>query len=304
MERSALRCGSPSNPAKVGAADRNDNAHMRTDLHSHSTASDGRLTPTQLVELARDRDVSTLALTDHDTLRGVAEAMAAGERLGVRIVRGIEISTLFDGSKEAHVLGYGVQPTDDATRATIDSLQPLRASRARAILDKLAGLGAPVDFAAVAALAGDGMIGRPHIARALVAAGHVPDFQTAFDRFLAEGQPAFVPNDALTPEQAIDLIHAAHGVAVLAHPCLFKGSLEALFTATIAAGLDGIEVFHPDNPPAERQALLARAARHDLLVTGGSDFHGLSSDGDAYLGCQSLPDDALAALDARIRARA
>jgi hypothetical protein len=276
---------------------------MRTDLHSHSTASDGRLSPTQLVELARDRDVSTLALTDHDTLRGLDEAAAAGARLGMRVIRGIEISTLFEGSKEAHVLGYGMRPTDDATRGTIDSLQPLRASRARAILARLADLGAPIDFDAVAALAGDGMIGRPHIARALVAAGRVPDFQTAFDRFLAEGQPAFVPNDALTPAQAVELIHAAHGVAVLAHPSLFKGNLEALFTSLLAAGLDGVEVFHPDNPPADRTALLARAERHGLLVTGGSDFHGLSSDGDAYLGCQSLPDGALDALDARIAAR-
>lgn len=277
---------------------------MRIELHCHSTASDGRLTPTQLIELARDRDVTTLALTDHDTLRGVAEAASAGVQCGVRVIPGIEISSLFEASREAHVLGYGMRPSDEATRATIDSLQPLRVSRARAILTKLDALGAPVSFEAVAALAGDGMIGRPHIARALVAAGHVPDFQTAFDRFLAEGEPAFVPNDALTPAQAVELIHAAHGVAVLAHPCIFMGRFEALFTSMLEAGLDGIEVFHPENPPDARPALLERARRHGLLVTGGSDFHGLSSDGDAYLGCASLPIDAFAALDAKIVAQA
>lgn len=277
---------------------------MRIDLHSHSTASDGRLSPTQLVELARDRDIATLAITDHDTLRGVAEAQAAGARLGVRVIAGIEISTLFNGSKEAHVLGYGMRPTDDATRATIASLQPRRASRARAILERLAALSVPVPFDAVAALAGDGMIGRPHIARAMIAAGHVPDLQSAFDRFLAEGQPAFVPNDALTPAEAVELIHAAHGVAVLAHPCLFQGDLEALFTSMLAAGLDGIEIYHPDNPPAARPALLARAQRHGLLVTGGSDFHGLSTDGDASLGSIALPAGLLDALDARINAQA
>jgi predicted metal-dependent phosphoesterase TrpH len=273
---------------------------MRIDLHSHSTASDGRLSPTQLVELARDRDVSTLALTDHDTLRGIAEAQAAGAQMGVRVIAGIEVSTLFNGSKEAHILGYGMRPTDEATRDTIASLQPLRASRARAILDRLALLGVPVSFDAVAALAGDGMIGRPHIARAMVAAGLVPNFQTAFDRFLAEGQPAFVPNDALTPAQAVELIHAAHGVAVLAHPCLFQGDLEALFTALIAAGLDGIEVYHPENPAAERPALLERARHNDLLITGGSDFHGLSADGDASLGSMTLPAGVVESLDAKI----
>jgi len=277
---------------------------MRIDLHSHSTASDGRLSPTQLVKLARDRDIATLAITDHDTLRGVAEAQSAGARIGVRVIAGIEISTLFNGSKEAHVLGYGMRPTDDATRATIASLQPRRASRARAILERLAALGVPVPFDAVAALAGDGMIGRPHIARAMIAAGHVPDLQSAFDRFLAEGQPAFVPNDALTPAEAVELIHAAHGVAVLAHPCLFQGDLEALFTSMLAAGLDGIEIYHPDNPPAARPALLARAQRHGLLVTGGSDFHGLSTDGDASLGSIALPAGLLDALDARINAQA
>lgn len=276
---------------------------MRIDLHSHSTASDGRLSPTQLVELARDRDIATLAITDHDTLRGVAEAQSAGARIGVRVIAGIEISTLFNGSKEAHVLGYGMRPTDDATRATIASLQPRRASRARAILERLAALGVPVPFDAVAALAGDGMIGRPHIARAMIAAGHVPDLQSAFDRFLAEGQPAFVPNDALTPAEAVELIHAAHGVAVLAHPCLFQGDLEVLFASMLAAGLDGIEVYHPDNPPAARSALLERARRHGLLVTGGSDFHGLSTDGDASLGSIALPAGLLEALDAKINSQ-
>ena len=273
---------------------------MRIDLHSHSTASDGRLSPTQLVELARDREVETLALTDHDTLRGTAEAIAAGARMGVRVIAGIEVSTLFNGSKEAHILGYGMRPTSDATRATIDSLQPLRASRARAILARLAQLGMPVEFETVAQLAGDGMIGRPHIARALIAAGYVPDFQTAFDRYIAEGQPAFVPNDALTPAQAVDLIHAAHGVAVLAHPCEFKGDLDALLAELIGAGLDGIEVYHPGNPPASRPALLERAAHASLIVTGGSDFHGLGVDGDASLGSISLPDGILEALDAKM----
>lgn len=274
-------------------------APMRFELHCHTTASDGRLTPTQLLELARDRDIRALAITDHDTISGHAEACAAGQRLGVRVIPGIEISALFE-NKEVHVLGYGVRPTDSRTLAVIESLQQVRVSRAKAILARLGALGVPVAFERVAQMAGDGMIGRPHIARALIEAGHVPAFQDAFDSYLAEGAPAFVANDALTPAEAVALIHAAHGCAVMAHPALFRGDLDALFEHMLAAGLDGVEVYHPDNPLDARPGYLARVEQHKLLATGGSDFHAFGGGNEATLGSISLPADTLQKLDARM----
>jgi predicted metal-dependent phosphoesterase TrpH len=274
-------------------------APMRIELHCHTTASDGRLTPTQLLELARDRDIRALAITDHDTVSGHDEACAAGERFGVRVIPGIEISSLFE-NKEVHVLGYGVRPTDARTLGVIESLQQVRVSRAKAILARLDALGVPVAFERVARMAGDGMIGRPHIARALLEAGHVPAFQDAFDSYLAEGAPAFVANDALSPAEAVALIHAAHGCAVMAHPALFRGDLDALFEHMLAAGVDGVVVYHLDNPFGARPGYLARVERHKLLATGGSDFHAFGGDNEAILGSISLPADTLQKLDARM----
>ncbi len=273
---------------------------MRTDLHTHSTASDGRLTPTQLIELAHARDVRVLALTDHDTLDGVAEAQAAGARVGMRVIAGVEISTLSPEGKEVHILGYGLAPRDDSTRDAIGGLREVRVTRARKILNALNRVGAPVSFERVRALAGDGMIGRPHIARALVEAGHVASVQDAFDRYLAEGAPAYAPNDALTPAEAVKLIHKAHGCAVLAHPSLYRGNLDTLFDHVLEAGLDGIEVLHPDNPDDARARYEALAYRHGLIVTGGSDYHSDNGHHEVSLGVLSLSADRIATLDARI----
>ncbi len=272
---------------------------MRLELHCHSTASDGRLTPTQLLDLAASRNVSTLALTDHDTIAGHAEAMAAGVERNIRVIGGIEISTLFEG-KEAHILGYGVRPSDDGTRATLDSLRGIRESRARAMLSKLSEQGIHVSYERVCALAGDGMLGRPHIARAMLEAGVVASIQDAFDRYLAEGKSAFVANDALSPAEAAALIHRAHGCVVLAHPGLFHGKFDALFQHLLEADLDGIEIYYPEHNASQMDALAALARSHGLIATGGSDFHAENGHHAAALGDMQLPDGCLAALDARI----
>lgn len=273
---------------------------MRTELHCHSTASDGRLTPTDLLKLAHQRDIGVLALTDHDTIAGHEEAAKTAESLGIRFIPGIEISALSDEGKEVHILGYGVRPSDDATRNTLLSLRDVRVSRAKSILSKLAALGIQVPFERVQALAGDGMIGRPHIARALLELGAVKTIQEAFDRYLAEGEIAFVPHDGLTPEQAVALIHTAHGAAVVAHPMLYRGKLDILLTSLFAAGVDGLEAIYPLHTPEQTQDLQRIATNQQLLVTGGSDFHGIVGDAEVSLGSVALPDEAISTLDARI----
>lgn len=272
---------------------------MRTDLHTHTTASDGTLTPAELVQLARDRDVRVLAVTDHDTIAAHGEAIRAGETCGVRIIRGIEVSALHKQG-EVHVLGYGVAPSDDHTHQTIHNLRDVRVSRAKAILSKLDALGKPISFERVQQIAGDGMIGRPHIARAMIEAGHVQTFEQAFDEYLGEGKPAFAPNDSLTPSQAIDLIHRAHGCAVLAHPALFKGDFNVLFNDMLDAGLDGIEAFYPLHDMKQTDRYVEIANQFDLIVTGGSDFHGFNADAEVSLGSVSLPEKTIDTLDARI----
>jgi predicted metal-dependent phosphoesterase TrpH len=274
-----------------------------TELHCHTTASDGTLSPTEVVHLAFLRSVSLLAITDHDTIAAHEEAMAAGAARNLRIIPGIEVSAL-SPQGEVHVLGYNVRPTDEATINTLNSLRGVREARARGMLDKLAALGITVPFERVQTLAGDAMIGRPHLARVLVEMRVVPNMQAAFDLYLAEGKPAFVPHEGLTPAQAVDLIHAAHGVAVLAHPALYRGDLDVLIADLLAAGLDGIEVFYPLHTPAQIEQYKAIAAKHDLVMTGGSDFHAVIGDLPATLGTMHVPDECLRDLDARMQARA
>lgn len=275
---------------------------MRTDLHCHSNASDGALSPRDLVHLARKRAIDVMALTDHDTIAGHIEALAAGIEIGVRVIPGIEISAL-GKQGETHVLGYGVVPTDEVTRETLLGLRATRVSRARRILANLLRLGISIDFEKVKTIAGDGMIGRPHIARALVDKGAVSTTQEAFDVYLGEGKPAYAPNDALDPLQAIDLIHRAGGVAVLAHPAFTHGDIEALLGSMIGHGLDGIEVYYPKHTPDQVKRYAEIAREHGLLATGGSDFHGLTQDEHFSFGEIGLPAGTVEALDARIAAR-
>jgi predicted metal-dependent phosphoesterase TrpH len=269
--------------------------HSRTELHCHTTASDGACTPAELIRLAKLRDVRLLAVTDHDTIDGHAEALAAGAQHGVRVIPGIEISSL-SAQAEVHILGYGVAPADDDTRRRIADLRASRESRARRILANLDRLGKPVSFERVKQLAGDAMIGRPHIAAAMVEAGHVANKQQAFDDYLAEGRPAFAPNDALTPPQAVDLIHQAQGLAVVAHPGLFKGDLAPVLDELIDHGLDGIEARYPLHTPRQIAEFARIAAERGLLATGGSDFHGPQGDAELTLGSVVLPPEDIAAL--------
>lgn len=268
------------------------------DLHMHSTASDGALSPTSVVEEAARVGLPVIALTDHDTLAGIEEARAAGAPLGVRVVAGVELSAV-EEEREVHLLGLHLERFDAIDRP-LASFRATRVDRARHIVEKLHALGVPVSLHAVLAEAGDGAVGRPHVARALVAGGFVRDLREAFDRWLGDGRPAYAPKERLTLEQGVALIHAAGGLAVLAHPGAeaTRPRLEALR----AVGLDGVEVLHPSHGAEETRRIGALAQELDLVPSGGSDWHGANS-GARTLGSMHVPGAWLAQQEARLRAR-
>jgi predicted metal-dependent phosphoesterase TrpH len=244
------------------------------ELHAHSTASDGTLDPAELVARAAAVGVTTLALTDHDTVDGCPAALVAGGRDGVRVVPGIELTVRVPRGT-FHLLGYFAQPDPPALMARMDDITRTREQRNAAIIARLAGLGAPVDPDLVRAAA-TGRVGRPHIAAALVAAGHCSDYLDAFDRYLGDGAAAFVPAGAIDPVEAVQRVKAA-GAASLAHPgtlLLPPQELDALIADLAAAGLDAVEAYRGDTPVDQQAAYAALAARHGVLATGGSDYHG------------------------------
>lgn len=259
---------------------------MSIDLHTHTTHSDGTTTPTENAALAARGGFDGLAITDHDTTTGWEEAAEACRRLGLRFVPGVELSTEAHGTS-VHLLGYWVDPEHPELVAECDRLFHERERRARAIVDKLVGLGAVIDMQQVRAHAGDAPIGRPHIAKAMVDAGVVPDVRTAFDHYIRDGGQAYVPKHALDPVAGARLIRRAGGVAVLAHPAL-TGERDlpvpekpaavthmlALLDELTAAELAGVEADHFGHDEDQRRLWREAAAERELLVTGSSDFHG------------------------------
>ncbi len=251
---------------------------MRIDLHTHSSVSDGTDAPAELVRKALGVGLDVVALTDHDTFDGLDEAAAEGERLGLRVVRGMELSCSRQGSS-VHVLAYGADPANPGLAAEMARVRDGRLGRLAGVLRKLAELGVPVSEAEVMAQVGNSpSVGRPHIADALIKAGHVRDRQEAFDRFLADGGPAHVHRYTIEVDRGIDLVHEAGGVAVIAHPwgrgrehLLPPSALEALARDH---GLDGLEVDHHDHDSDARRRLRSLADSLGLLATGSSDYHG------------------------------
>ncbi len=287
-------------------------ATVGIDLHAHTTASDGTATPRELVMLAKNLGLSAIGITDHDTLAGHAEAVRAGAAVGVEIVPGIELSVKDEAGEKSHLLGYYVAADSDLARE-LEHLQRERNARNAVILEKLAGLGAPISLARVLEIAAGGVVGRPHIAQALIEAGHATSTQNAFDKYLADGAVASAPKEVMTPARAIALIHQAGGVAVWAHPTrppskrageLDFAKLEAQLQAWIALGLDGLEIYYSQYTPAEASWAAEMAAKYGLLGTGGSDFHGTRKVG-VELGVthtgSAVPDAVLAALKLKRR---
>ena len=268
------------------------------DLHAHSTASDGTATPTGAVEAAHRAGVVALALTDHDTLAGVPEAQVAADRLGLRLVPGVELSVHQEGV-EVHLLGLHIRDVA-GLQAELEAIRDQRRLRAIAMVEKLAAAGAPIAIEAVLAEAAGGAIGRPHVARALVAAGHVKDQREAFDRFLAAGRPAYVDKARLEIADGIAMVHRAGGLAIIAHPGA-EGRRERI-EPLVPMGLDGLEVRHPSHSAEDVKRLDALAQHFGLVVSGGSDWHG-AMQGPRVLGAMRVPEAWLEAQDARLAAR-
>lgn len=250
----------------------------RLDLHLHTTHSDGSLPPAAVLALAHKAGVTALAITDHDITTGIPEAVQAGASLGIEVIPGVEISSRF-GESELHILGYFLDWQDPAFNARLAGLRASRHSRNPQIIERLRAMGHDITYDEVRELAGTESVGRPHIARVLMNKGYVKSAKEAFDRFLAQGKPAYVPRELPDPAGAMAWIRAAKGVPVLAHPLWAKQNGEGLFALCgrlKTEGLGGMEVHYSTHNPKQTAELLDIAKRLDLLVTGGSDFHGLT----------------------------
>ena len=246
------------------------------DLHIHTTASDGTLTPAEVVDLAKSLGLEAIAITDHDTAAGAGPGVAAGLAAGLEVIPGIEVSVDFRG-REIHILGYFIDPEDPALQPVLDWVVEDRDRRNEKIVGMLERDGYGVSLAALKRENPGAVIGRPHIARALLAGGHVSSVNEAFDRFLAEGKPYFLPRAYLPLQQAMDSLRTAGGVAVLAHPLWwgFEDSfLRDMIAAVKAAGVVGMEVQYSTYTPEQTAYAMTLAEEFGLLPTGGSDFHG------------------------------
>lgn len=269
------------------------------DLHLHTTASDGRLSPAALVDAAHAAGLTIISVTDHDTVAGLEEAAAAAPARGIELVPGIEISAVADG-RDLHILGYFVDASSDALRSLLERQQADRTRRVAAMADRLAALGCPIDAEPVLADARRGRsVGRPQIALALVAAGHVRTREEAFTRYLEHGCAAYIPRVGTSAEDVVRVIRGAGGIASLAHPGVSRR--DHLIPALVDAGLDALEARHTDHDAAAEAHYRSLARARGLLVTGGSDFHGEDGHRAPRLGSVTLPWEDYSALRAKVR---
>jgi predicted metal-dependent phosphoesterase TrpH len=246
------------------------------DLHTHSTASDGSFSPVKLIRYARTKGLRAVALTDHDCIDGLEEAIAVGNEIGVEVIPGIELSAKFNNGG-MHILGYFVNPSDPVFLQRLSMLQEARRQRNPKIVKKLQDLGMNISYEEVVAASGGGQVGRPHFAQVLVNKGFVRTIAEAFEKYLRNGGSAYVEKDRLSPEESIALIHEAGGVAVLAHPFTLHlpvDQLDPLFERLVQGGLDGLEVYYSVHTPEQTAQYERLAERWGLVKTGGSDFHG------------------------------
>lgn len=257
------------------------------DLHIHTTASDGVYTPEQIVRKASEKGLKYIAVTDHDTIEGIEEAIKAAKGSELKVIAGVEVST---DSKHglAHVLGYFI---DYKNKELVEKLREMRHSRqlrAHDMVKKLQGLGLKVEWGRVKEIAGEASIGRPHIAQALLEKGFITSFAEAFHKYIGQGGPAYVERIKITPEEAVRMIKQAGGIAVLAHPFTLDEP-EALIKNLKEEGLSGIEVYYGEYSEAEVERLSRIADKYELLKSGGSDYHGLNEETEAPIGGIDMP---------------
>ncbi|MDW7651874.1 MAG: PHP domain-containing protein [Bacillota bacterium] len=244
---------------------------VTADLHVHTTASDGMLSPRNVVARASETGLSAVAVTDHDSAGGIAEALEAGAAYQVNVIPGIELSTECE-DHEIHILGFYIDHTDTHLLSLLNDLQTSRFTRAEKMVEKLASLGYRIEMNAVLRHAGDAAPGRPHIGRALVEKGYLPSVTDAFESLIGFRMPAYVERFKLTPQQAIQAIHQAGGIAAWAHPGLVGD--DSFLELFLSCGLDGLEAYHPDHSAAKSEYYRQLAKNKGLVICGGSDFHG------------------------------
>jgi 3',5'-nucleoside bisphosphate phosphatase len=263
-------------PEVAAVLEKGSSADECVDLHTHTTFSDGDLSPQELIAAAKERGVVGIGISDHDEILGVAPAITAGEELGIEVVPGVEL-TSYLRDVEFHILGLFIDHGDARLIRELNRFREGRRERAIVMCDKLTQMGAPLEPAKVFAIAGEGAVGRPHIARALLEAGHCSSIQEAFQRYIGDRGPAYAPKVRITPTEAIELIHSAGGLAFLAHPGIT--GKDELLQELADSGLDGLETYHSLHGEPTTEHYRRWVHRRDLFSTGGSDFHGNNLEG-------------------------
>jgi hypothetical protein len=260
----------------------------------HSTASDGVLSPTELVRVALDRRINVIALTDHDTTNGIQEARQAAKDTPLDVIAGIELGCE-NGYRGIDILGYCLDIDNSEFQNTLIKMRTQREYRAESMIEKLAKLGIEIPLERVMEVADGASVTRPHIAKVMLEVGAIETFQEAFDKYIGDDGPAYAARFRLTPQAAIDLIHSAGGVAVLAHPGRYENPL-TIVEEFVGYGLDGVEVFYPTHEAELRKQLLTLAKRHNLIPTGGTDFHRPDNEGKIFIGTELVPYSSVEAI--------
>ena len=258
------------------------------DLHIHSNVSDGRFSPEEIVHKAATLGLTIIALTDHDSIDGIAPALsAAGAFPQLKIIPGVEISTEAPGS-EVHVLGYFIDYANEKLKAALEGFRNSREIRAQRMIAKLENLGIHIQWPRVKEIAGDGSVGRPHLAKAMLEKGYITSLREAFTKYISHSGPAYAERDKMTPAEAVELVIQSDGLPVLAHPFTMSDP-KMLILQLKAAGLVGIEAYYNDYTADQVKSLISLADRHNLIVTGGSDYHGLDDGSETMMGAVDVP---------------
>ncbi len=258
------------------------------DMHVHSTASDGKFSPEEIVAKAAGLGLRVMALTDHDSIEGVIPALRAAKAFpDLRLIPGVEISTDMPEG-QAHVLGYFIDFHGDDLKSALEMFRNSREGRAEGMVKKLRALGIEIEWERVQEIAGDGAVGRPHIAQALLEKEYISSFNEAFNKYIGQDGPAYVERDKMTPVEAVELIKVGKGLPVLAHPFTVNGP-ELMLPALKEAGLVGLEAYYKDYTPDEKDTLVRLAEEYDLVVTGGTDYHGIDDRNEVMLGGVDVP---------------
>lgn len=260
----------------------------QVDLHVHSTASDGKFSPEEIVAKAAGLGLRVMALTDHDSIEGVVPALRAAKAFpDLKLIPGVEISTDMPEG-QAHVLGYFIDFHGDDLKSALAMFRNSREGRAEGMVKKLRDLGMEIEWERVQEIAGDGAVGRPHIAQALLEKEYISSFNEAFNKYIGQDGPAYVERDKMTPVEAVELIKVGKGLPVLAHPFTINGP-ELMLPALKEAGLAGLEAYYKDYTPDEKDTLVRLAEEYDLVVTGGTDYHGIDDRNEVMLGGVDVP---------------